>query len=87
MVEIGKKWEKVNWLAVMIIKDSIPQDLCGTITSNDKAKDYFKALEEQFKAYPKVVINTLLTEFSSVHYDGANGVRDHITRMRHFENK
>lgn len=46
MVEIGKKWEKVNWLAVMIIKDSIPQDLCGTITSNDKAKDYFKALEE-----------------------------------------
>ena len=72
----------------MIIKNSNPHDLHGTISSTDKApKDYLKLLEERFKASPKVVVNSLLTKLNSTRYDGSSGVREHITRMRHIANK
>ena len=37
------KWDKANWLALIIIKNLIPLNLHRTIPSKDKAKDYLKA--------------------------------------------
>lgn len=64
VVERYKKRGKGNQLGLMIIKDSIPHDLRGTISSTDNRKDYMELLEEQFKASPKVVVNSLLTELT-----------------------
>lgn len=61
VVERYKNWEKANWLALMIIKDCIPNDLHGTISSTDQLKDYLKVFEEQFKASPNVVVNSILS--------------------------
>ena len=81
-VERCKKWDEANWLPLMIIKDSIPLDLHGTIPSKDKAKDYLKAIEEHFKRSSKALFSSLLCEFISLRHDGTGGVREYITKMR-----
>ena len=43
-----ERWERSNCLSLMLIKSHISKDIRGSIPDCDKAKDFMKAIEEQF---------------------------------------
>ncbi len=74
------KWERSNRMSLMIIKQSIPETIRGAIESVDKAKEYLKKVEDQFKGSSKVYANSLIKRLVNDTFDGSIGMREHIMR-------
>ncbi|XP_020106257.1 uncharacterized protein LOC109722574 [Ananas comosus] len=77
-----EKWERSNRLSLMLIKSRVSKSIRGSIPKYDKAKDYLKAIEEQFVNSDKVLASTLMDKLSSTKYSGNGSIRKHIMEMR-----
>ena len=74
------KFERSNRMSLMIIKQYIPETIRGAIESVDKAKEYLKKVEDQFKGSSKVYANSLIKRLVNDNFDGSIGMREHIMR-------
>nr|CAD1829488.1 unnamed protein product [Ananas comosus var. bracteatus] len=77
-----EKWERSNRLSLILRKSRVLKSIRGSIPECDKAKDYLKAIEEQFVIFDKALANTLMKRLSGIKYNRAKGVREHIMEMR-----
>ncbi|XP_020098377.1 uncharacterized protein LOC109717112 [Ananas comosus] len=77
-----EKWERSNRLSLMLIKSRVSKSMRGSIPECDKAKDYLKAIEEQFVSSDKALASTLMNKLSSMKYSGNGSIREHIMEMR-----
>lgn len=44
-----EKWERPNWLSLMVIKRTISESIYGGIPSSDNAIDFLEAIGQKFK--------------------------------------
>ncbi|XP_020086738.1 uncharacterized protein LOC109709077 [Ananas comosus] len=77
-----EKLERSNRLSLILRKSRVLKSIRGSIPECDKAKDYLKAIEEQFVSFDKALANTLMKRLSGIKYNRAKGVREHIMEMR-----
>nr|CAD1829196.1 unnamed protein product [Ananas comosus var. bracteatus] len=71
-----EKWERSNRLSLMLIKSIVSKNIRGSIPECNKAKDYLKAIEEQFVSFDKALASTLMKRFSGIKYNRAKGHGD-----------
>lgn len=76
------KWERSNRLSLMTIKSYVSRSIRGSIPDCDKAKDFMKAIKEQFVTCDKALATTLIQKLTSTKYDPLKGVRVHIMQLR-----
>ncbi|KAF7148069.1 hypothetical protein RHSIM_Rhsim03G0106800 [Rhododendron simsii] len=76
------RWERSNRLSLMLIKTHINSSIRNSIPSYDKAKDYMKAIEEQFVSSDKALPSTLMNRLSRMKHNSSRSVREHIMEMR-----
>ena len=83
-LEISKheQWERSNRLSLMFMKSHVIKGIRGSISECTKAKDFIKAVEEQFVSSDKVLASTLMKRLSSKTFDSSRNVREHIMEMR-----
>ncbi|XP_022873715.1 uncharacterized protein LOC111392591 [Olea europaea var. sylvestris] len=63
-----ESWERSDYLSVSLIKTH--------------ARDFIKAIEEQFVNADKMLANTLMKRLSGMKFDNSKGVLEHIMEMR-----
>jgi hypothetical protein len=82
--EIAKheRWERSNRLSLMFMKSHVIKGIRGSIPECNKAKDFIKAVEEQFVSSDKALSSTLMKKLSSKTFDNSRSVREHIMEMR-----
>ncbi|PKI38885.1 hypothetical protein CRG98_040725 [Punica granatum] len=83
--EVKKKyewWEKSNRLSLMLMKSLVSKSIPGAVGEVSRAKDFLKAIKEQFAKSDKALTSTLMKRLTSKIFDSSNGVRAHITEMR-----
>ena len=74
-------------MGVKIILNSISCTIRGSIGIKDKAKDLLDTVKKQFTITDKAVGASLISRLSSIKYDGALGVREHILAIAHIASK
>lgn len=58
------------------------ESIWGSIFYCAKVKDYLTAIKQQFETSYKALANTLMSQLSTMNFDGTKGVREHIMEMR-----
>ncbi|KAF7152345.1 hypothetical protein RHSIM_Rhsim01G0110600 [Rhododendron simsii] len=66
----------------MLIKSHIHKGIRGSIPDCDKAKDFMKAIEEQFVSSDKALASTLMKKLSGMRHNSSKSVWGHIMEMR-----
>ena len=74
-------WERSNRLSLMFIRSHIGKSIRGSILDCAKAKEYLKAIQDQFETYDKALESTLMTKMCSMKFNITKGVREHIMLM------
>ncbi|RVX13113.1 hypothetical protein CK203_017862 [Vitis vinifera] len=77
-----ERWEQSNRLSFMYFNSSIGKRIRGSIPNCAKAKEYLKAIEQQFETSDKALFSTLMTKMCPMKFNGIKGVREHIMKMR-----
>ncbi|KAF7150240.1 hypothetical protein RHSIM_Rhsim02G0027700 [Rhododendron simsii] len=77
-----EQWDRSNRLSLMLIKSHIHKGIRGSIPDCDKAKDFMKAIEEQFVSSDKALASTLMKKLSGMRHNSSKSVRGHIMEMR-----
>ncbi|PKI78356.1 hypothetical protein CRG98_001299 [Punica granatum] len=80
--EMYEWWEKSNHLSLMLMKSRVSKSIRGAIGEVTRAKDFLKAIKEQFAKSNKALASTLMKRLTSKTFDSSKGVRAHITEMR-----
>ncbi|PKI65811.1 hypothetical protein CRG98_013795 [Punica granatum] len=75
-------WEKSNRLSLMLMKSRVSKSIRGAIGEVTRAKDFLKAIKEQFVKSEKALASTPMKRLTSKTFDSSKGVRAHITKMR-----
>ncbi|XP_048443089.1 uncharacterized protein LOC125478701 [Pyrus x bretschneideri] len=75
-----EKWNKVNRMALLVIKRSTSDLVRGAIIELDNAKAYLDSIETKFKESEKAETGTLMNTLITTKYLGG-GVREHILSM------
>jgi gag-polypeptide of LTR copia-type len=77
-----EKWQHYDRMCLMVMKSAIQETLqCFLPDQESSAKEYLKALEEQFTKSKKAEVGTLLCKLTSTNYKSKVGVREHFTEM------
>ena len=66
----------------MFIKSHNGKSIRGSIPNCLKAKEYLKAIHDQFETFDKALESTQMTKMCSMKFNGTKGVREHIMLMR-----
>ena len=69
-------------LNLMFMKSHVIKGIQSSIPECTKAKDFIKAVEEQFVGSDKALANTLMKRLSGKTFDNSRSVREHIMEMR-----
>ncbi|XP_008777266.1 uncharacterized protein LOC103697225 [Phoenix dactylifera] len=77
-----ERWEQSNRLSLILIKSHISKGIRGSIPDYYKAKDFMKAIEEQFINSNKALASTLIKKLSDMRHNGSKGVRQHNMEIR-----
>ncbi|POO01288.1 Zinc finger, CCHC-type [Trema orientale] len=77
-----QSWERSNRLSLMFMKTNISKSIRGSIPDCDKAKNFMKAVEEQFVSSDKARASTLMKKLSGMKHNNSTNVREHIMEMR-----
>lgn len=75
-----KKWDNSNHVAFLVMKTSISPDIIRAILVKDTAKEFLKAVEDEFKSSKKVYSRELLSKLLEKYVIEGN-VRGHILMM------
>ncbi|PKI44635.1 hypothetical protein CRG98_034990 [Punica granatum] len=75
-------WEKSSRLSLILMKSRVSKSIRRAVGEVTKAKDFLKAIKEQFAKSDKALANTLMKRLTSKTFDGSKSVRAHITEMR-----
>ncbi|XP_017700704.2 uncharacterized protein LOC103717248 [Phoenix dactylifera] len=77
-----EQWERSNRLSLILIKSHISKGIRGSIPNCHKAKNFMKAIEEQFISFDKALASTLIKRLSDMRHNGSKSVHEHIMEMR-----
>ncbi|XP_057468142.1 uncharacterized protein LOC130757397 [Actinidia eriantha] len=77
-----ERWERTNSLSLMFIKSHFSKGISGSIPDCDKAKDFMKAIKEEFVGSDKALASTLMKKLSGMKHNNSKSVREHIMEMR-----
>ncbi|XP_022870862.1 uncharacterized protein LOC111390106 [Olea europaea var. sylvestris] len=53
----------------------------STLSQNDNAKEYLKAVEDRFRSTDKSLGRRLMAELTTIKFDGSNGIHEHVLEM------
>ncbi|RVW25195.1 Retrovirus-related Pol polyprotein from transposon TNT 1-94 [Vitis vinifera] len=76
-----EKWERSNYMSLMIMKHSIPEAIRGAIPEETQAKAFLDQIANRFAANEKVETNTILSKLVSMRYKGKENIREYIMEM------
>lgn len=62
----NEKWERSNRLSLFLMKSHVAKPIRGSIPSCDTAKEFMKAINEQFISSDKAKASTLMSKLSSM---------------------
>lgn len=77
-----EKWEKSNRLSLLLMQAHVIKHIRGSIPVCKTAKEFMKAIEDQFVSSDKTKASILMTKMSSMKYSGNGSIREHIMEMR-----
>ncbi|KAF5936143.1 hypothetical protein HYC85_027272 [Camellia sinensis] len=80
-VALSESWKKSNRLSLMFMKMTIANNIKTSLPQTVNALEYLKAVEDQFRSANKSLAGTIMTELTTMKYDGNRGVQDHIFNM------
>ncbi|OWM91291.1 hypothetical protein CDL15_Pgr000235 [Punica granatum] len=66
----------------MLMKSRVSKSIRGVVGEVTKAKNFLKAIKEQFAKSDKALVSTLMKRLISKTFDSSKGVPTHITKMR-----
>ncbi|KAG6635812.1 hypothetical protein CIPAW_11G068500 [Carya illinoinensis] len=79
--ESFKQWERLNKLSLMFMKMTISENIKNSLPSVEDAQSFLKNTEERFKFADKSLVGTLMARLTTMKYDGAKGMQEHILEM------
>nr|CAD1817231.1 unnamed protein product [Ananas comosus var. bracteatus] len=77
-----EKWEKSNRLSLLLMQAHVGKNIRGSIPVCTTAKNFMKAIEDQFVSFDKAKASTLMSKMASMKYSGSGSIREHIMEMK-----
>ena len=71
----------------MVMKYTMDKSIKECVPKTEKAKDYLEYVKANYTKTDKAEMATHLKLLTTIVYDGVNGVRDHIIKLKHYFNK
>ncbi|CAL2278472.1 unnamed protein product [Prunus armeniaca] len=81
------KWIKANKMAILIMRRSTSEEVRGSITETENAKEFIEAIAENFQGSKKAEVGTLMSQLTNMKYNGEGYIRTHILNMVETGNK
>ena len=78
---LSHSWERSNRLSIMFMQMRIANNIKLTLPEHDTAKEFFKTVEKRFRLANKSLVGTLMTELTTMNFDGTRGMHEHILEM------
>jgi hypothetical protein len=85
-----QKWVNDNKKCVTVIKNTIEPTIMGSIQECDTVTEYLERIKSQFYGSSKTYATQLIKQLVTERYTGGgndNGIREHISKMNHLNNK
>ena len=65
----------------MFMRMTIANNIKTSLPQTEFASEFLKSVEEHFKRADKSLAGTLMTELTTMKYDGQKGIQQHILNM------
>jgi hypothetical protein len=78
-----KAWTRSNRLCLNFIRMTISNNIKSSLPGieNQNAKDFLKLVEEKFRSTDKALAGTLMTELTTMKFDGTKSMQQHVLDM------
>ncbi|XP_026422483.1 uncharacterized protein LOC113318529 [Papaver somniferum] len=77
-----KKWEKSDRPSIMLMRMHIDANIKGSLPKPESAKDFMDIIKERFKTADKSLAGKLMSQLTTMKYNGAQSMHHHVIEMR-----
>ncbi|XP_049358407.1 uncharacterized protein LOC125822998 [Solanum verrucosum] len=76
-----KSWERSNKLSLMFMRMIVANNIKSTIPQIKSVREYLKFVGERFRSTDESLVGTLMSELTTMKFDGSHNMQNHIIKM------